>query len=187
MHGRIYTRTGDCGETSLHGGRRVGKDDLRVQVYGTVDELQASLGMVRAFVRAPKLHDMVFVIQKDLSLACAELASDAEGLARLSRRLGDAEVTRMEADIDALVGDYGLPQGFIVPGRAPDSAAAHVARTVCRRAERLVVLLNREMRVYDNLCGYLNRLSDLLFALAWALEVQDVAEAAAREIAEGRR
>ena len=187
MFGRIYTRKGDSGETSLNGGRRVGKDDLRVQVYGTVDELQAALGMPRAFIRAPKLHDMVFVIQQELSVACAELASDAEQLARLPRRLGDVETTRMEADIDALVGDHGLPQGFVIPGRAPDSAAAHLARTVCRRAERLVVLLNREVRAYDNLCGYLNRLSDLLFALAWALEVEGVAEAAAREIAEARR
>lgn len=187
MFGRIYTRTGDCGETSLGGGRRVGKDDLRVQVYGTVDELQAALGMARAFIRVPRLHDLVFVIQQELSVACAELASDAEGLKGLKRRLGDAEIARMEADIDALAADYGLPQGFVVPGRAPDSAAAHLARTVCRRAERLVVLLNREMRVHDTLCGYLNRLSDLLFALAWALEVQGVAEDAARRIAEDRR
>jgi len=187
MHGKIYTRKGDHGETGLSGGRRVGKDDPRVQTYGTFDELQAQLGLARAFVRRPDLDAMIFAVQQDLSAACAQLASDPEDFPRLKRKLGDGDIARMEQQIDDLIAVYGLPDGFVVPGRGPDSAATHVARTVCRRAERLVVLLNRDLPVFDNLCAYLNRLSDLLFALAWALEVRGVIEETARDLVEGRR
>lgn len=187
MHGKIYTRKGDRGETGLSGGRRVGKDDPRVQTYGTFDELQAQLGLARAFIRQPDLAALVFALQEEISVACAQLASDPQDFPRLKRILGDAEIARMEADIDALVARHGLPGGFVVPGRAPDSAAAHVARTVCRRAERLVVELHRETPAYANLCAYLNRLSDLLFALAWSLEVETVAGEAVRAILEDRK
>ena len=186
MFGRIYTRKGDRGETGLSGGARVSKDDPRVQTYGTLDELQAQLGLARAFIHDPDINRLVFEIEQEISVACAQLASDPVDFPRLRRKLGDDEIGRMERKIDDLVAVYGLPGGFIIPGRAPDSAAAHVARTVCRRAERMVVALNREMPVFDNLCGYLNRLSDLLFALAWSLEVIAVAEAAARELMEAQ-
>ncbi|MGE4527707.1 MAG: cob(I)yrinic acid a,c-diamide adenosyltransferase [Rhodospirillaceae bacterium] len=187
MYGKIYTRKGDRGETGLSGGRRVGKDDARVQAYGTLDELQAQLGLARAFIRRPELNALVFSLEEEIAVACAQLSSDPQDFPRLKRVLGDAEIARMEAEIDRLVAGHGLPGGFIVPGRGPDSAAAHVARTVCRRAERLVVAIDRGTPAYANLCAYLNRLSDLLFALAWSLEVESVAEEAVRAIVEGSR
>ncbi len=171
MQGKIYTRKGDTGETGLSGGVRVAKDDPRVQAYGTVDELQAQLGLARSFIRDAELNDMVFEIQQELSVACAQLSSLPTEFAALKRTLGDADIRRMETWIDQLIAAYGLPGGFIIPGRAPDSAAMHVARTVCRRAEREVVGLQRSIPAHDNLCRYMNRLSDLTFALAWALEV----------------
>lgn len=186
MKSKIYTRKGDGGETRLFSGETVSKADLRVDAYGTLDELQAHLGMVRALVDLAPVRDTIFRIQQDLSAACAQLASSPEALSRLSRRIGRDDVARLEEAIDKLVAAYGLPSGFIVPGRSPDSAAAHIARTVCRRGERLVVLLNRELHGFDDISMYLNRLSDFLFALAWSLEVVCVVRQVATEMAEDR-
>jgi cob(I)alamin adenosyltransferase len=130
---------------------------------------------------------MLFGIQQDLSVACAQLASTPEASSRLGRRIVGEDASRLEQFIDTLVATYGLPNGFIVPGRSVDSAAAHVARTVCRRAERLVVQLNRESTLFDDICKYLNRLSDFLFALAWSLEVCFVIESVVREVLENKK
>lgn len=179
----IYTRKGDRGSTRLFSGETVSKDDLRVQCYGTLDELQAQLGMARAFMRDPELSCSVYGIQQDLSVACTELASSSESLSRLKRRIEQENTAKLEKQIDALVAEYGLPHRFIVPGRSPDSAAVHVARTVCRRAERLIVMLNREAKQFDELLTYFNRLSDFLFVLSWSLEVSFVVDSVANELA----
>jgi cob(I)alamin adenosyltransferase len=187
VNSKIYTRKGDRGDTRLFSGETVSKNDLRVQAYGTLDELQAQLGMVRALVRHEAMQETVLRIQRELSVACTELASGAETVARLKRRIGKEDAGVLEKDIDGLVATYGLPQGFVVPGRSLDSAAAHVARTVCRRAERLVVEINREQHLFDDVSVYLNRLSDFLFALAWSLEVVCVVERVVTEVVEARK
>jgi cob(I)alamin adenosyltransferase len=179
---KIYTRKGDAGNTRLFSGETVSKSDLRVQAYGTLDELQAHLGMVRALMPGRIFDDIVLTIQRDLSVACAQLASTPEGFAKLGRRIGADDVAALEGIIDQLVSRYGLPSGFIVPGRSADSAAAHVARTVCRRGERLVVEVNGLVGGFDDVAKYLNRLSDLLFALAWSLEVLSVVTAVAEDV-----
>jgi cob(I)alamin adenosyltransferase len=179
---KIYTRKGDSGNTRLFSGEQVSKDDLRVQTYGTLDEFQAQLGMARAFIRDGSLNCIVYGIQQDVSSACAELASNPETRSRLKNRIGKADAEKLEKEIDALIATYGLPNRFIIPGRAPDSAAAHVARTVCRRAERMLVMLNREVPEFDELLIYINRLSDFLFVLAWSLEVMFVVESVASEV-----
>lgn len=187
MESRIYTRKGDKGETRLFSGETVAKDDPRVDAYGTLDELQAHLGMVRALIDPSPLAGAVLRIQRDLSAACAELASSITARGRLVRHIGADDAAWLEGEIDALAAAYGLPKGFIVPGRSPASAAAHVARTVCRRGERRVVQLNREQGGFDDVATYLNRLSDYLFALAWALEVASVVRQVATDMLEGAR
>lgn len=166
---KIYTRTGDEGETGLFGGGRVPKDHIRVAAYGEVDELNSAIGLIRA--TAPTdLHDALLEeIQRDLFSIGGHLATPdpdkvREALAKAS--LSDARVTVMEDTIDRL--DTELPplRAFILPGGTPKAAAFHLARTVCRRAERAVVALSRETEVPALFVIYLNRLSDLLFALA---------------------
>ncbi|MGC9158014.1 MAG: cob(I)yrinic acid a,c-diamide adenosyltransferase [Terracidiphilus sp.] len=181
----IYTRKGDTGNTRLLSGEVVSKDDLRVQAYGTLDECQAQLGMARSLMRDEDLACIVYGIQQDLSSACTELASNPKTFANLKRRIGKNEAAQLEKQIDNLVATYGLPKGFIIPGRSSDSAAVHVARTVCRRGERLIVMLNREVKEFDDLLIYINRLSDFLFVLAWSLEVISVVRNVTTEVMQG--
>ncbi|HEY6061149.1 MAG TPA: cob(I)yrinic acid a,c-diamide adenosyltransferase [Gemmatimonadales bacterium] len=168
---KIYTKTGDEGETGLFGGERVPKDHRRVAAYGDVDELNAAVGLARATAPVDFEDPLLQTIQRDLFTVGAELATPDP--ARLAKALGgpplgDAEVTALEQAIDRL--DAGLPplKAFILPGGAPKGAAFHVARTVCRRTERTVVGLARETPVSPAIRRYLNRLSDLLFVLARA-------------------
>ncbi|GJG87974.1 ATP--cob(I)alamin adenosyltransferase [Gemmatimonadetes bacterium T265] len=166
---KIYTRTGDRGDTALFGGGRVGKDDVRVDAYGDVDELNAALGLARAIELMPRVDEVLVPIQRDLFAIGALLATPDrdrmhEQLAKA--RLGEDRVAELEQAIDD--GDHELAplQAFILPGGTPKAAALHVARTVCRRAERRVVALAREVEVPSLVVMYLNRLSDLLFVLA---------------------
>jgi cob(I)alamin adenosyltransferase len=168
---RIYTKTGDGGETGLFGGERVPKDHRRVMAYGEVDELNAALGVARAADPSDFEDALLQAIQRNLFIIGAELATPDP--ARLAKALsgppiGETEVTVLEQAIDRL--DTGLPplKTFILPGGAPKGAALHLARTVCRRAERGVVRLAREIPVSPAIGIYLNRLSDLLFVLARA-------------------
>jgi cob(I)alamin adenosyltransferase len=165
---KIYTKTGDTGETSLFDGTRVHKGDDRVDAYGEVDELNAWLGFVRASTLPEDLDDALARIQRDLFALGAMLADPSHKIAtRVEKaRLTDADVTRLEELIDRH--DTELPplQHFILAGGAPAGASLHVARTVCRRAERRIVSLADP----DPLAVvYVNRLSDLLFVLARAL------------------
>jgi cob(I)alamin adenosyltransferase len=163
---KIYTRTGDSGETSLFDGTRARKDDARVDAYGEVDELNAWLGFVRASHPDATVDEALLLIQRDLFALGAQLADPADKLAaRVTKAvIGDDHVARLEALIDRL--EEGLPplRRFILAGGTPTGAALHVARTVCRRAERRMVGL--EPPVEPVLVRYANRLSDLLFVLA---------------------
>jgi cob(I)alamin adenosyltransferase len=159
---RIYTRTGDLGETGLLGGARVGKDAARVRAYGQVDELNAALGFARALLPAQDAADGILKrIQSELFELGAELA-DPKGKARL----GPERIEELERDIDRMTAALPELKNFVLPGGSTAGAALHWARGVCRRAERELVALSREEKVGSDAVRYLNRLSDHLFTLA---------------------
>lgn len=170
---KIYTRTGDRGETGLFGGGRVAKDDRRVEAYGAVDELNAVIGL--AIVRLAddgeqEIADRLRLVQADLFNVGAHLATPGrtEGgrAAAHVPDLPEGRVAEMEGWIDAAESELEPLRVFILPGGGEAAARLHVARTVCRRAERRVISLGRESLVDDRVVVYLNRLSDLLFTLA---------------------
>jgi cob(I)alamin adenosyltransferase len=166
---KIYTRTGDSGETSLLGGRRVPKSDPRVAAYGDVDELNAWLGFVRSSLRDPQLEPMLEHLQRDLFAVGARLADPAHRIAeRVAKAaVGDDDVQRVESWIDQLDGDLPPLRRFILAGGSAAGAGLHVARTVCRRAERAIVALGPEA-VEPEVIVFVNRVSDLLFVMARA-------------------
>jgi cob(I)alamin adenosyltransferase len=163
---KIYTRTGDTGETSLFDGTRARKDDARVDAYGDVDELNAWLGFVRASGLDPALDEDLVMLQRDLFALGAQLADPADKLApRVTKAvIDDDHIVRLEQLIDRLEGELPPLRRFILAGGTSAGAALHIARTVCRRAERRIVALNPP--VDPILLRYVNRLSDLLFVLA---------------------
>jgi cob(I)alamin adenosyltransferase len=169
---KIYTKTGDGGETGLFGGERVSKDHRRVAAYGEVDEVNAAVGFALAQEPAAFARGRLQSIQRDLFTIGAELATpDPAKLAKALRdrpAIGGRQTATLEAAIDQH--ESGLPplKQFILPGGSPKAAALHLARTVCRRAERAVVALSAEAKVRPEILTYLNRLSDLLFVLARA-------------------
>jgi cob(I)alamin adenosyltransferase len=171
---KIYTRAGDGGQTALFGGRTVGKDVPRVEAYGTLDELNACVGLALA---APPglpadIAALLARIQSELFDLGAELATPPERAAdRLAMRvpiMGPVRIEALEAEIDRYESELAPLKTFILPGGAQDAAALHLARTVCRRAERRVVTLAAIEPVNGEVMRYLNRLSDLLFVLARA-------------------
>jgi cob(I)alamin adenosyltransferase len=167
---KLYTRTGDRGETSLFDGTRVSKSDPRVDAYGEIDELNAWLGLVRALLAADSepsmIADALVSIQRDLFAVGAQLADPAERIAdRVTKAaIADAEVERLERLIDRLDAELPPLRRFILAGGIEPGAALHVARTICRRAERRIVALSPPVDAV--LIRYINRLSDLLFAMA---------------------
>lgn len=168
---KIYTKTGDAGETGLFGGGRVPKDDPRVAAYGDVDELNAALGLALALEPRTFGRELLETVQRDLFTIGAELATpDAAKLAKVLRGppIGIEHVAALETAIDRYETQVPQLKQFILPGGVPKAAALHVARTVCRRAERAVVGLHRAQRTggLSSIVPYLNRLSDLLFVLA---------------------
>jgi cob(I)alamin adenosyltransferase len=164
---KIYTKTGDRGDTGLFGGPRVKKSDPRVEAYGDVDELNASLGVVRAIVEDPELDAELGRIQSELFCVGAELATPHDAKAHSAIPPVDpAWTARLERAIDAWSAEVPPLTRFVLPGGTRTAAALHVARTVCRRAERRAVSLAAEVEVAAELLAYLNRLSDLLFAAA---------------------
>jgi len=181
---KIYTRRGDEGQTQLLSKETVHKGDKRVRAFGTLDELQSHLGLVRALTCQESIRSILYYIQEDIFVASSELASTSKTLSDLRRRITKNNTEKLEGWIDKFTALYGLPKGFVVPGKYLDSSALHVARSVCRRAERLIVILNREEKVYGDLIRYFNRLGDLLFMLAWSLEVNALIEDVVREIIE---
>jgi cob(I)alamin adenosyltransferase len=164
---KIYTKTGDDGLTGLLGSGRLPKDDLRIEAYGTIDELNAVLGIARASGLDPRAAALVAELQDELFVVGSALA-DPSPEGRFHHAITDEHVTRLEATIDRLETELEPLVQFILPGGAPPAAALHLARTVCRRAERLIVSLahRRAEPVPRPLLVYLNRLSDLLFVLA---------------------
>ena len=167
---KIYTKTGDDGTTGLLGGARVPKDHLRVAAYGDVDELNALLGVVKAQANG-SLARLLGQVQRDLFALGAQLADPTALVARRKAKatVGAAQTRRLERAIDKAEADLPALTSFILPGGTSLGAHLHLARTVCRRAERAIVTLNRVTRVDPRHLRYVNRLSDLLFVLARAV------------------
>lgn len=163
---KIYTRTGDTGETSLFDNSRVSKADPRVDAYGEVDELNAALGVVRSAALDPDLEEALIRIQRDLFAVGAQLADPRDRLAaRVTKAfIGNDDVTRLEQLIDRVEQEVPPLTRFILPGGTMAGASLHLARTICRRAERRIVSLSPQPDLL--LIRYMNRLSDLLFVLA---------------------
>jgi cob(I)alamin adenosyltransferase len=173
---KIYTRTGDKGDTSLFGGQRVPKDALRIDAYGTVDELNSLLGVVRADSTDPQIDRILARVQNELFVLGADLATPRSARKKIARvDLSDARP--LEKFIDNLEKRLTPLRAFILPGGSLVAAQLHFARTVCRRAERFVVRLSRNEDIGEGITVYLNRLSDLLFVLArYANHAAGVAE-----------
>jgi cob(I)alamin adenosyltransferase len=166
---KIYTKTGDQGTTGLFGGGRVAKDHPRVEAYGDVDELNAAIGLARSIEPLPRVDEVLVPLQRDLFaigalLATPDPAKMREQLAKA--RVDDERVAQLERAIDDCDAELEPLRAFILPGGSPKAAALHVARTVCRRAERRVVALQQSVEIPGLAVIYLNRLSDLLFVLA---------------------
>ena len=167
---KIYTRTGDSGDTALFDGTRVSKSDDRVSAYGDVDELNAWLGLVRAAGADADVSGIIERIQRDLFALGARLADPAGRIAgRVTKAaILPADISRLEDWIDALDAELPALRRFVLPGGTPAAAALHVARATCRRAERAIVALDRAS-LEPELLIYVNRLSDLLFVMARAV------------------
>ncbi len=170
---RVYTRSGDKGETGLVGGKRVPKDTLRIEAYGTVDELNAAVGLARAFNRdaaataaSEHLETILKQIQNELFDLGSELATPSDASYEGMFRVGDAEIAALERLMDACEEDLEPLSSFVLPGGGRVSAFLHQCRTVCRRAERIVLRLQRDEPIGSGPLRYLNRLSDLFFVLA---------------------
>jgi cob(I)alamin adenosyltransferase len=163
---KLYTKTGDDGTTGLFGGGRVPKASARVEAYGTVDEANAAIGVARAAPLDTAIDGVLARVQEDLFVVGAELACVPGKEGKLGMALvGDAEIVRLERAIDDAMAACTPLTNFVLPGGAPQAAALHVARTVCRRAERAVLAMT-DAPARREIVVYLNRLSDLLFALA---------------------
>jgi len=164
---KIYTRTGDDGTTGLGGGQRVAKDSLRIETYGTVDELNSAIGVALAAGLEPSLSAELTRVQNELFHLGSDLCVlEADKAARPVPRIEDKHVRALETAMDRMTGLLGPLTNFILPGGTAGAAQLHVARTVCRRAERLAVSLAREEAIGASVIPYLNRLSDALFVMA---------------------
>jgi len=175
---KVYTRTGDQGKTSLVGGVRIAKSDIRLEAYGTVDELSAQLGMLAAMMAKGEDYEAIIGIQNNLFTVCTHLATDQSQTPLYpSALLPQQEVEHLEQLIDHIMGELPERQGFILPGGCQQACQAHICRTVCRRAERRIAQLAEGAVVGAEIVRYVNRLSDYLFVLAKKLNhLQGVSE-----------
>jgi cob(I)alamin adenosyltransferase len=173
---RIYTRTGDGGDTGLLGGNRVPKTDVRIEAIGTVDELNATIGLCRTENPPPQVSTILEWVQNGLFDVGAELASSRDSGFEL-KSVEPPDIQRLEASIDSMTATLEPLKNFILPGGTMLAARLHVARTVCRRAERRVLTLHASFPVSTNVLGFLNRLSDWLFVAArWSNSHAGVAD-----------
>lgn len=163
---KIYTKTGDSGETSLFSGGRVSKTHLRVEAYGTVDELNSVLGVVRASKPSIQADGWLETVQNQLFRLGSDLATPLDAKAEWLVRIDADNIAWVEERIDAITAALPELKNFILPGGALAAAQLHVARTVCRRAERVVAALGNQEEIGAHVLIYLNRLSDFLFTLA---------------------
>lgn len=178
---KIYTRTGDKGTTGLFGGARVSKDHLRIEAYGTVDETNSVIGIARGQLPATgheQIAQMLHRIQSELFVLGADLATPTDAKVQVPR-IASGHVATLEAEIDALTSELPPLKHFILPGGAAAASTIHLARTVCRRAERRTVALQLQESLNEEAVIYLNRLSDLLFVMTrWLNQAAGISEEA---------
>lgn len=160
---KIYTKTGDAGQTSLYNGGRIDKCDIRVESYGTIDELSSYIGLCLHYVDREQ-QQLLFKIQKNLFYIGAELASLDNS--KLNRIISAIDIEFLENNIDNYMNKIEKLNHFIMPGTSIASANLHIARSICRRAERIIIKLNKEESINECIMKYMNRLSDLLYSLA---------------------
>jgi len=168
-----FSQKGDQGETSLLGGQRIPKFDLRPETYGVLDEASSALGVVKAGTQNRKIKDIIFDVQKDLLIMGAELSTLPDDMAKLARTITEGDADRLEQIIADLQKDFTMKREFIYPGETVISAQIDVARTIIRRAERKAALLKKEGIITNPMINkYLNRCADMLFTLARYEEVK---------------
>lgn len=173
----IYTGTGDRGQTSLLSGERAAKDSPMVEAYGTLDELGAQVGLCRAMAADrgnQTVAGILFDIQQGLFRAGMQLSASKPFWSELPRPMDAKDIETLEQTINRLEQHYSLPDFFVTPGETCIGAALHVARTICRRAERRIITAARGDSAYNTVKTYVNRLSDALFALSWAAEIREL-------------
>ncbi|NLZ53673.1 MAG: cob(I)yrinic acid a,c-diamide adenosyltransferase [Thermoanaerobacteraceae bacterium] len=176
----LYTKTGDSGKTGLLDGKRVYKSDTRIEAYGTVDELVAAIALARSFNFRKDISDILKKIEEDLFLLAAELAAEKADM--LKDKITQEHIEWLETKIDQIMSKSSLKNDFIVPGPYKSSASIHVARTIARRAERQAVKLDLEISVRKEVLIYLNRLSDLLFAISKFQEEEETIKQAMERV-----
>jgi cob(I)alamin adenosyltransferase len=165
---KIYTKTGDHGETGLYDGTRIAKDSLRVESYGTIDELDSSIGLARNYIEDEEIKEKLMVIQRNLFVVASQLASPDNS--KLKNVISEADIECLEHIIDSYIKRIPEINKFILPGSNLACASLHVSRTICRRAERRILTLSHEETVDELVIKYVNRLSDCLYAMARYLE-----------------
>lgn len=171
---RVYTKTGDEGMTSLVGGIRLSKADVRIEAYGTVDELNSHIGLLSAYVTDEHVDSVLTRIQSDLFIVGTHLATDQSQTPLYPTAvLPEDEVGFLETEIDAILAELPEKLGFVLPGGSVSASQAHVCRTVSRRAERCAIRLANEATVGKEILQFLNRLSDFFFVLAKKLNIID--------------
>lgn len=168
----IYTKTGDKGKTSLFDDKRVSKDDIRVESYGTIDELGSFMGLAKNYVEDEEMYDFIHSIQNKLFTVATNLAT--EDALKVAHYIVQEDIDSLEKIIDIYMGKLNNPKGFIVAGSSKGSGYLHVSRTVCRRAERRIITLSNYAIVDPLVIKYVNRLSDTLYAMARYSEEKEV-------------
>lgn len=168
----IYTKTGDKGKTSLYDDTRLFKDDIRVESYGTIDELISFIGLAKNYVEDAEIYDILKTIQNKLFTVTTNLATKDKS--KIKYTIEEKDIENLEAIVDLYMGKLKNPTGFIVPGSGKKSAYIHVSRTVCRRGERRIISLAKIEEVDALLVKYVNRLSDTLYAIGRFLEEDEV-------------
>lgn len=175
---KIYTKTGDKGTTSLIGGTRLSKAHIRIEAYGTVDELNSYIGMLRDQLVNESRRDLLKEIQDRLFTIGSHLASEPDQTKRILPDLTDGDIVLLEKEMDQITAKIPTLRAFILPGGHQSVSFGHIARTVCRRAERAVIALQQEEEVEEIVIRYLNRLSDYLFmlcrAMTYELKIEEV-------------
>lgn len=172
---KVYTKTGDKGTTGLIGGTRVPKDDARIEAYGSVDELNSYIGLIKDTIKLPKQAELLYEIQDRLFTVGAILATDYTKKNRQEiPDLHESDIELLERNIDEMDAELPALKAFVLPGGDVVASYSHIARTICRRCERLCVgLRNNDLEVPDVVTKYLNRLSDYLFVLARFIVLQN--------------
>jgi cob(I)alamin adenosyltransferase len=168
----IYTKTGDKGSTSLFDNKRVSKDDIRVEAYGTIDELVSALGLAKNYVDNREIYDLIENVQNKLFTVASILAT--EDKTKIKYHIVEEDILFLEKNIDKYMGLLNNPTGFIIPGSGKASGHLHLCRTICRRAERRIITLQGHVEIDPKVVKYVNRLSDFIYAIARYLEEEEL-------------